>query len=70
MPTYWTGSQWKVTSKGVDTLDEKYFINRNRVHEDEGGKWTWENQMEEKDWVNMADFPRAMTFARAKWPKK
>jgi hypothetical protein len=51
-------------------LDEKYFINRNRVHEDEGGKWTWENQMEEKDWVNMADFPRAMTFARAKWPKK
>jgi hypothetical protein len=70
MPTYWTGTQWKVTGQGVDTIDNKYFIDKNRVHEDEGGKWTWENQMEEKDWVDMHDFRRAMTFARAKWPKK
>ncbi|MCK1577753.1 hypothetical protein [Bradyrhizobium sp. 174] len=70
MATLWKGSQWKVTSAGVDTLDDKYFIAKNRVHEDDGGGWTWEDQMEEKGWVDMADFRRAMTFARAKWPKK
>jgi hypothetical protein len=28
------------------------------------------DRLEEKGWVDMADFRRAMTFARAKWPKK
>lgn len=70
MANLWTGSQWKVTKQGVDTLDNQYFIDKSRVHEDEGGDWTWENQMEEKTWVDMHDFRRAMTFARAKWPKK
>ena len=46
MPRYWTGTQWKVTGQGVDTIDNKYFIDKSRVHEDEDGKWTWENQME------------------------
>ncbi|MHC2842820.1 hypothetical protein [Bradyrhizobium diazoefficiens] len=70
MATLWTGSQWKVTTKGVDTIDNKYFIEKSRIHDDDDGQWTWENQMEEKGWVDMADFRRAMTFARAKWPKK
>jgi len=26
--------------------------------------------VEDKGWVDMADLRRAMTFARAKWPKK
>jgi hypothetical protein len=70
MPTYWTGSQWTVTGQGVDTIDRKYFIAKNRVHEEDPEDYTWERHMEEKDWVDMHDFRRAMTFARAKWPKK
>lgn len=69
MATLWRGSQWKVTDKGVDTLDDKYFIDRSRVHDDEGGAWTWEDQMAEKGWVWMSDFRDAMAFARRKWPK-
>lgn len=70
MAALWSGSQWKVTNSGVDTLDNKYFIDKCRVHEDEGGAWTWENQMEDKGWVDKSDFREAMAFARAKWPKK
>jgi hypothetical protein len=42
MPTYWTDSQWMVRGQGVDTLDKKYFIAKNCVHEDDDGQWTWE----------------------------
>ncbi|WP_156435668.1 hypothetical protein [Bradyrhizobium lablabi] len=70
MPNLWTGSQWKVTNKGVETIDNRYFIEKSRVHDDEGGQWTWEDQMDEKGWVDMADFRRALAFARTKWPKK
>jgi hypothetical protein len=70
MARLWTGSQWKVTTQGVDTIDDGYFIDKARVHEDDGGQWTWENQMEQKSWVDMADFCRAIAFARDIWPKK
>ncbi|KGT79299.1 hypothetical protein MA20_12790 [Bradyrhizobium japonicum] len=70
MAILWSGSQWKVTSSGVDTLDNKYFIEKRRVHEEDPVGYTWEVHMEEKGWVDMTDFRQAMIFARAKWPKK
>jgi hypothetical protein len=69
MANLWTGSQWKVTGAGVDTLDNKYFFEKYRVHEEEPEGYTWERHMEEKNWVDMGDFRNAMTFARKKWPK-
>lgn len=70
MAVLWQGSQWKVTNKGVDTIDGKYFIDKKSVHDDEGGQWSWEDQMAEKGWVDMSDFRDAMAFARKKWPAK
>jgi len=70
MPALWVGSQWMVTKNGVDTTDRKYFIAKERVHEEDPPGYTWERHMEEKDWVDMTDFRRAMTFARATWPTK
>lgn len=40
MPTYWTGSQWMVTGQGIDTIDRKYFIAKNRVHEEDPEDYT------------------------------
>jgi hypothetical protein len=59
-----------VTAQGVDTLDNKYFIEKTRVHEEEPEGYTWERHIEEKNWVHMTDFKRAMAYARANWPKK
>ena len=70
MTVYWQGSQWKVTHEGVDTTDNKYFIAKNRVHEQDPPGYTWERHMNEKSWVDRGDFATAIAFAREKWPKK
>lgn len=63
-PIFWTGLQWAVTSYGVEKLDGTYPIEAKRLWEDNGGQWTWEDQLEEKGWCLMGDFVKAMSFAR------
>ncbi|WBU27617.1 hypothetical protein OOZ54_13135 [Rhodopseudomonas palustris] len=69
MADYWTGSQWKVTPAGVTTLDNRYLIEKDRVHEEDVPGYTWEQHMAEKTWVDLEDFKRAMAIARKRWPK-
>ncbi|PSC02684.1 hypothetical protein SLNSH_22745 [Alsobacter soli] len=66
-PFHWLGLQWVVTDEGVEARDGTYFIAKDRLREDEP-HWSWEQQMAEKDWVDVHDFAAAMAFARHKWP--
>src|SRR5918994_131029 len=59
----WKGRQWAVTSYGLETwchAPYHYHIRRDWL-------WQrtppWEEHMAEKDWVDVADFTRAMVFA-------
>ncbi len=66
---YWTGRQWAVTSYGIEKRDSKYAIPKARVWEDNEG-YGWVEHMEEKEWVDLADFVEALRLARHRWPKR
>lgn len=60
---YWLGDQWKVTSDGIDTVDDRYFIEAHRIWEDED-RYGWLRHMSEKQWVDIVEFEKALLFAR------
>lgn len=62
-PVYWMGDQWKVTSDGIECLENSYFIEAHRVWEENRG-YGWLDHMREKEWVLMFDFEQALEFAR------
>ena len=55
--------QWAVTEYGVECTTQTYFFSKDRVWESD-----WEAHMFEKDWVDKAEFARAIEFARTRWP--
>ena len=65
-PIYYEGSQWAVTKYGIEARDGSYVIEKNRLWQDEPN-YSWEKHMEEKNWVNIHDFTRAMNFAKEKF---
>jgi len=67
-PIYWQGLQWAVTGHGLQSLDGKYSISKGRLWEVEDG-WSWEDQMAEKNWVNIAEFKTAIMEARKIYPR-
>lgn len=76
-PIYWRGSQWAVTSYGIEALDGSYAIPKERLYEgeeddDTGGLstgHTWWKHMREKEWVHMVDFGNALALAQKRWPR-
>jgi hypothetical protein len=67
-PIHWQGLQWAVTGHGLQTLDGKYSIPKERLWEEEDG-WGWEKQMAEKNWVDIAEFKTALAKARTIYPR-
>lgn len=67
-PIHWTGSQWAVTSLGIEARNGKYHLVSSRVWEETLGHG-WIDHMAEKDWVDIHDFTEALRIARARWPK-
>jgi hypothetical protein len=64
--TLFSGRQWKVTTWGVECIDQPYVIARSRLWENDDTH-PWEEHMAEKGWVDMSDFRKAMAFARARF---
>lgn len=62
-PVLWQGRQWAVTEYGIEARDGTYAISARRLHEDERRGWSWHQQMEEKEWVDLADFDTAFEIA-------
>lgn len=62
-PVLWQGQQWAVTEYGVECRDGLYAIAADRLWED-GPYHCWESHMDEKGWVDMADFIVAMFMGR------
>lgn len=61
---YWTGRQWFVDDRGIDTLDDKYFIDKSRlVEHDYDEKQDWLRHLAEKEWVDIDDFIAAYCVA-------
>jgi hypothetical protein len=65
-PIYWVREQWAVTAYGVQEVHGKYDIEKNRLWEVESD-WGWEDQLAEKNWVDISEFREAMKFAREKF---
>ena len=49
---------WAVTDYGLECLATYYPIHRSRLNEN------WIEHMAEKDWIEMEDFSRALTWAQ------
>jgi hypothetical protein len=62
-PIHWKGRQWAVTGYGIEKRDGTYYIDKERLWEDDDVH-PWEKHMKEKDWVDIDDFRAAMTEAR------
>lgn len=62
-PVLWQNRQWAVTEYGVECRDGQYAIAADRLWED-GPHYSWESHMQEKGWVDMADFIVTMYMAR------
>ncbi len=64
LPIFWQGRQWAVTSYGVECRDGTYFIEKERLSEDEG-EFGWVRHLSEKIWIDLPDFAEALRLARA-----
>jgi hypothetical protein len=68
---HFKGSQWIVDDHGIDTVDGKYFIHKERLGELRPGRSQnnecsdWLIHLEEKGWVDIDDFISAFSFALA-----
>jgi hypothetical protein len=63
-PIFWVGTQWSVTTYGVEARNGACVIEKHRLWEDVGGGG-WEQHMSEKTWVDMSDLREALSTARA-----
>lgn len=63
----WLGKQWAVTTYGIECRDGCYAIQSHRLLSKRIGtdKYDWPLHMDEKEWVDMADF--CMAFLVACW---
>jgi hypothetical protein len=66
-PIYWKGRQWAVTPRGVEARDGTYLIHAERLWDEGEGGHSWEDQMDEKEWVDMEDFRAALSEARRRF---
>ena len=55
----WQGRQWRVTRDGIETIDRRYSISKERLDED------WLAHVSEKDWCDTDDLSEALRIARA-----
>ena len=62
-PIYWQGRQWAVTAYGVECRDGTYWIEADRIWEEED-RYGWVRHMGEKEWVDLPDFAEALRIAR------
>lgn len=68
-PEVWRGTQWSVTTHGVEARDGSYFICRSRMFEGVNHNHPWEAHMAEKGWVDEADFAAAIRIGRLLFPR-
>jgi hypothetical protein len=65
---YWVGRQWAVTGFGVQAIDQRlkgaFDIEASRLWEDD-----LTERMRAHAWLNAADFDKALTVARARFPE-
>jgi hypothetical protein len=63
----WQGRQWVITTRGMEPLDHRYWIEKGRLAEtrpfSEGTLGDWLLHMAEKNWVDIEDFIRAWQVA-------
>lgn len=64
-PILWQGSQWAVTTYGIEARDGSYPIEKSRLKEDHAGGDSWISHVGEKTWVNVDDFATAFFVACA-----
>lgn len=66
---HWIGRQWAVTGHGVQLIDQKlqgfFDIEASKLWND-----ALIDSMYAKDWLNIADFEKALAVARAKYPQQ
>lgn len=65
---FWIGRQWAVTGHGLQLIDQKL----QGFFDIEAGK-LWDDvvveRMRARDWLNAADFDKALAGARARYPR-
>jgi hypothetical protein len=65
---FWIGRQWAITGHGLQLIDQKL----QGFFDIEAGK-LWDDvvveRMRAKDWLNVADFEKALAGARARYPR-
>jgi hypothetical protein len=65
---YWVGRQWAVTGFGVQAIDQRlkgaFDIEVSRLWEDDLAE-----RMRAHAWLNVADFDKAVTVARTRFPE-
>jgi hypothetical protein len=65
---FWVGRQWAVTGFGVQAIDQRlkgaFDIEASRVWEDD-----LTERMHAQPWLNAADFDKALTVARTRFPE-
>jgi hypothetical protein len=61
-PVFWRGKQWAVTEAGIEALDGKYFIDKERMLEGIEDH-SWPMHMTEKTWIDADDFATAWMVA-------
>jgi len=65
---FWVGRQWAVTGFGVQAIDQRlkgaFDIEASRLWEDD-----LTERMHAQPWLNAADFDKALTVARTRFPE-
>jgi hypothetical protein len=65
---YWVGRQWAVTGAGIQAVDQRrkgeFDIEISRIWDDD-----LRERMGANDWLNVADFDKALAAARARFPE-
>jgi len=65
---FWVGRQWAVTGFGVQAIDQRlkgaFDIEASRLWEDD-----LTGRMHAQPWLNAADFDKALTVARTRFPE-
>jgi hypothetical protein len=64
-PIIWQGSQWAVTTYGIEARDGTYAITKDRLSDPH-----WIDHMAEKEWVNIEDFAQALRLARGRYVRR
>lgn len=59
---WWRGTQWAVTSDGIECLDGTYVVEKHRLLE-ELEKWPWPRQLSQKTWCDSDEFATAFMVA-------